>query len=149
MSKKALGIAVALLVSLPWMASAGSFEGSAEGQVTGQTPVPTGVQLDVEASGTATRLGSFTRTETLVLDPVTNTFSGGVTFTDEAGDTLVGTVAGAFVSAGAATGTYEWTSGTGRFEHPVGSARFVVNTLDGVHLKVEFKGTLSLIRPAS
>jgi hypothetical protein len=149
MSTKALGLATTLLVLLPWAAAAGPFEGSAQGAITAQAPVPAGVQLEITASGAANRMGPFSRVEVLTLDPVTNTFSGAVTFTDSNGDTLHGTVAGAFVSPGAATGSYEWTSGTGRFEHPLGTARFVVTSTDGVHFSVQFKGSLSLIRPAS
>ncbi len=150
MSKRALGvgIALALFVALPGVASAEVFQGSALGQVTGQTPVRGGVKLEITATGTATRIGQFTRTEVLTLNPETGSFYGNVSFTNGAGDTLTGFVTGAFVSAGTATGTYEWTSGTGRFRNPVGTARFVVTSTDGVHFTAEFKGLLTLVRTA-
>jgi hypothetical protein len=57
-------------------------------------------------------------------------------------------VAGSFVGPGTATGTYQWTSGSGRFSHPIGNALFVVTSLDGVSFTVQFKGSLASAQPA-
>jgi hypothetical protein len=114
--------------------------GHAEGGLTSATPVALGLSLQVESAGEATRLGRFTRTEVLLLDPTTNTFAGLVTFTAASGDTLSGLVSGGFVSAASATGTYQFTGGTGRFAGATGRASFSLTTEDGVHFSVSFKG---------
>lgn len=139
------GLAIATALTVPEMASALPLEGSGELQIVSQTPVATGVRLELDATGSATRLGAFTRVEELILDPISNRFAGTVTFTAAKGDTLSGAVSGAFVGPATATGSYEWTSGTGRFEHPTGSALFVVTTSDGVHFAVQFRGDVSVV----
>lgn len=118
------------------------FRGSAEGVVTAATPVALGVQLQVESRGEATRLGPFTRTEVLLLDPATNTFAGLIAFTFANGDTLTGLVSGGFVSPTSATGTYVFTGGTGRFANAGGWASFSLTSEDGAHFSVAFKGKL-------
>jgi hypothetical protein len=139
-------IAILAFALLPGAASAGTIEGSGTGQLTGSAPSPPLVTITASAEGVSNRLGSFTRTEELILDPVSNTFVGTVTFTAASGETLVGAISGGFVAPGTATGTYQWISGTGRFEHPIGSARFVVTSSDGVHFSLLFKGEITLLK---
>ena len=105
--------------------------------------MPGGLSIQIQAEGEATRLGRFTRTEQLLLDPVSSTFSGLIVFTAASGDTLAGTVQGGFVSATSATGTYTFTNGTGRFTGVSGSAAFALTTPDGVSFAVDFSGTVS------
>lgn len=119
-----------------------SLRGSAEGAVTSLTPVALGALIQVESQGEAARLGRFTRTEVLLLDPATNTFAGLIAFTFANGDTLTGLVSGGFVSPTSATGTYKFTGGTGRFAQASGRASFSLTTEDGVHFNVAFKGTI-------
>lgn len=118
------------------------FRGRAEGAITSVTPVALGVSIQVESQGEATRLGSFTRTEVLLLDPTTNTFAGLIAFTSANGDLLTGLVSGGFVSPTSATGTYQFTGGTGRFAGASGWASFSLTSDDGVHFTVEFKGSI-------
>lgn len=119
------------------------FHGRAWGAITGLTPAALGVTLDVSATGAATRIGAFTRQESLVLDPVSNTFAGLIRFTTANGDTLLGQVTGAFVAPGTATGRYRFTGGTGRFATASGKATFSLSSPDGVNFRVEFKGHLT------
>jgi hypothetical protein len=118
------------------------FRGRAEGAVTSATPVALGVSIQVESQGEATHLGRFTRTEVLLLDPTTNTFAGLIAFTLANGDTLTGLVSGGFVSPTSATGTYQFTGGTGRFAGASGWAAFSLTTEDGVQFSVAFKGAI-------
>src|SRR6187402_3680846 len=60
-----------------------TFSGSGLGQITGGVP---GVSLTGIASGTATHLGKYTRTENLVFGPG-GTFTGDVTFLSADGQT--------------------------------------------------------------
>ena len=118
------------------------FRGHAEGAVTSATPVALGVSMQIESQGEATRLGRFTRTEVLLLDPTTNTFAGLIAFTTANGDTVTGLVSGGFVSPTSATGTYWFTGGTGRFAGASGWASFSLSSEDGVNFTVAFKGSI-------
>lgn len=118
------------------------FHGRATGAITAVTPGTLGVSLEVAATGTATRLGQFTRQEVLLLDPTTNTFAGLVTFTAANGDRLIGQVTGGFVSPTTATGRYTFVGGTGRFSGVTGKAAFSLESPDGANFVVEFGGRL-------
>ncbi len=118
------------------------FHGRATGAITAVTPGTLGVSLEVAATGTATRLGPFTRQEVLLLDPTTNTFAGLVSFTAANGDRLIGHVTGGFVSPTTATGRYTFVGGTGRFTGTTGKAAFSLESSDGVNFVVEFGGRL-------
>jgi hypothetical protein len=128
-----------------WGADQVPFQGTAEGATTSVSPDPAGVVLTVLTEGNATSLGRFSRDETVLFNPVTGTLTGVVVFTAANGDELHGAVEGGFVSPTTATGTYTFTGGTGRFANATGSADFVVTTPDGIHLTVEFEGTLSSV----
>jgi hypothetical protein len=121
------------------------FAGSAEGTTVSASPVTGGLLLVVEAEGDATQLGQFSREETILFNPATGSLTGVITFTAANGDQLFGTVEGGFISAGAATGTYTFTGGTGRFENASGEADFFLSTSDGVSFTVEFEGSLSSV----
>lgn len=121
---------------------AAPFRGRATGAIVAASPVALGLSIQTEATGDATRIGAFTRTEVLLLDPVTSTVAGLVTFRAENGDSLNGTVIGSFVSATQVTGHYRFTGGTGRFAGAGGRAAFVLDTPDGVSFAVTFKGHL-------
>ncbi len=118
------------------------FRGRASGAIVAATPVALGLSIQTEAEGDATRIGHFTRTEVLLLDPVTSTVAGLVTFRTANGDTLNGVVTGSFVSATQVTGRYRFTGGTGRFAGAGGRAAFVLETPDGVAFSVTFEGHL-------
>jgi hypothetical protein len=121
------------------------FQGSAEGAAVGVSPDPAGVVLTVQAEGNATHLGRFSREETILFNPSTGALTGQITFTAANGDELFGIVEGGFVSPTKATGTYTFTGGTGRFADATGGAHFIVSTPDGIHVSVEFKGTLASV----
>jgi hypothetical protein len=145
----AAGFAVFVLFGAALPLAAGTtvpFRGRGEGAIINAVPRPSGVlDLTVVATGNATQLGSFLRTEELVFDPATGTLEGDISFTAANGDELWGTVAGGFIAPGIATGTYTFTGGTGRFVNASGGADFVVTTADGVHFTVEFEGLLSTV----
>jgi hypothetical protein len=121
------------------------FQGSAEGAIVSAAPGPGGVELAVEAEGTATQLGQFFREETILFNPATGALTGLIVFTAANGDQLFGTVDGGFVSPTNATGSYSFTGGTGRFENASGEADFSLSSPDGVHFTVEFNGSLSSV----
>jgi hypothetical protein len=135
----------AVLVLVP-IVSAGTelpFSGRGEGTVTLFEPGTDGIVLAAVAQGNATHLGLFSRTESFLLDPFTRMFSGTVCFVAADGDQLVASMAGRFISATTATGTYTFIGGTGRFENATGQADFVVSSTDGIHFVVTFEGTLN------
>ena len=114
------------------------FKGNGLGQITGGVP---NVSLTGIASGIATHLGKYTRTENLVFGEG-GTFTGDVTFLSADGETLTATTAGAFTSETTAVGTYTFTGGTGRFEGTTGEALFAVQLLPAGQFTVEFNGTI-------
>jgi hypothetical protein len=137
-------VASAFIAALPAWAAAAEVPlvGRAEGAVTSLAPAPDGVVLTVLAQGKASHLGIFTREERIVLDPVANTFTGTMVFTAANGDRLAGTLEGAFVAPGSATGTYAFSGGTGRFAQVSGYADFVLATPDGLRFTVGFAGSI-------
>ena len=144
-----LMLLAALLVACgPRPAAAGDqvpFLGSARGAITNVVPDAGGLILTVTATGKATHLGQFSRSETLLFNPATGAISGSITFTAANGDQLVGTVTGQFTSATTVAGTYTFTGGTGRFEDASGTADFSLSTSDGVNFTVQFEGSLSSV----
>ena len=118
------------------------FKGNAEGTITDVSAGPDGVALGGSAVGHATHLGLYTREEHLLLNPGTGAFTGTIVFTAADGSELHCTLAGNFISATDAIGTYTITGGTGRFEEASGEAEFFASLPDGIHYTVAFDGVL-------
>ena len=127
-----------------WTLANGNFRGSANAEIVSVAPTATGIEMTANGSGYATRLGRYTREETIVLDPSTGSFSGLATFRSASGDFLYAEVAGNFTSQTTAEGTYNIFGGTGRFEDARGEAEFSVTILDETHFTADFAGSLSL-----
>ena len=138
-------VTLACMVPAAWANDQVPFQGSAEGAIASVSPDPGGVVLTVLAEGNATRLGRFSREETILFNPATGALTGLIVFTAANGDQLFGTVEGGFISPSTATGTYSFTGGTGRFQNASGEADFSLSTSDGVHFTVEFDGSLSSV----
>ena len=138
-------VALAVAPQSSWATDQVPFKGRAEGAVTSVLPDPGGVLLTVLTEGKATHLGRFSREEEVLFNPITGTLAGDIVFTAANGDELFGIVAGGFISPTTAIGTYTFTGGTGRFQNASGGADFVGFTSDGIHLTVEFEGTLSSV----
>ncbi len=103
------------------------FKGRAALTPTGAIPIGDDLQLSAAATGVATHLGRFTRTEMLLVDQFGVFQEGTMTFTAANGDELYADVEGGFTAAdlSAAAGSYIFTGGTGRFHNASGSAQFV------------------------
>ena len=146
LTKAAVALTMFAVLAFVPIVSAGTqlpFSGRGEGSITLFQPGEDGIALAAIAQGNATHLGLFSRTERFLLDPVTMTFSGTVSFVAADGDQLVASMAGQFISGTTATGTYTFIDGTGRFENATGQADFVVSSTDGIHFVVTFEGTLN------
>ena len=121
------------------------FKGRADVTITGVVDRPPIRLLTASATGEATHLGRFTRSESLTINLLTGTFTGTLTFTAANGDLLKADVAGHFTSptGASAEGTYTFTGGTGRVSAATGTARFEVTTTDGVHAAASFEGLIT------
>jgi len=120
------------------------FRGRADLVLTGAEDLPPASRrLTAAATGQATHLGRFTRTETLFVNLSNGTFTGTLVFTAANGDRLNADVEGHFTSptGDSAGGTYLFTGGTGRFQNASGRAAFEV-TPDRMNFDVKFKGTI-------
>lgn len=116
------------------------FKGSADAVVTSVEVHDDGLHLTTSGSGQATHLGRYTREESIVINGVAIT--GTITFTAANGDHVSAAVEGTLTGPGA-IGTYTITGGTGRFAHATGSADFQLVTADGIHLEVDFDGSIA------
>ena len=120
------------------------FQGRADLVITGVEDTPPGTRtLTATATGQATHLGRYNRTETVVVNLANGTFTGSLVFTAANGDRLSANITGNFTSptGDAAVGTYVFTGGSGRFQNATGQAAFEA-TADGMGFKVVFKGTI-------
>ncbi len=120
------------------------FRGRADLVLTGAEDLPPASRrLTAAATGQATHLGRFTRTETLFVNLSNGSFIGTLVFTAANGDRLNADVEGQFTSptGDSALGTYVFTSGTGRFQNASGRAAFEVKP-DEVGFDVTFKGKI-------
>jgi hypothetical protein len=125
------------------------FKGRLEGRLTASTPLdPPFISIQIEAAGTATRLGGFTVGIPHVVNTATRTATGTYEFTAANGDTLVATFTGQAtpiapgVLSVAETATI--TGGTGRFADATGS--FTANrlfTMATGAITGSFEGTIS------
>lgn len=124
-----------------------AFKGYADVVVTGFEPLPpfppAYVRLTGTATGEATHLGSYTRTETLTLKIADGSISGSIVFTAANGDELWADVEGGFTNLEMtrAEGTYAFTGGTGRFQNASGGAAFVAVAVAG-GFKITFDGSI-------
>lgn len=112
------------------------FRGSAHGMVTGVAPPN---ELIIEATGTVTHLGRFTREERLFLNG-DGSFSGTIVFTAANGDELWAAFDGAFASATTAEGTYTFTGGTGRFADATGGQTSTLTRQTGSMSRLRSRG---------
>src|ERR1051326_269266 len=97
-----------------------------------------GAMLDVVANGTgtATHLGAIqvqrTATLTATSTPGVFDFKGEATLTAASGELLTTTITGTFnANVGHADLIYQWTGGTGRFEHATGTTIWSVDVANG------------------
>lgn len=126
------------LMSLTAFASPRPFHLVEHGQLNVTPRDASGNVLDVvaEGVGTATHLGVITvqRTATLTATstPGVFDFNGEATLTAATGEKLTSTITGTFNAAvGHADLIYQWTGGTGRFEHATGTTFWSVDVADG------------------
>jgi len=120
------------------------FQGRADIIVTDAVIVPPSTQiLTGSATGVSNHLGLFTRTETVIVDLNTFTFtSKKIVFTAANGDQLYADAVGGFTSKTTAAGTYTFTGGTGRFLNATGGAVFAATAIKG-GFAVTFVGTIN------
>jgi len=138
LSKNLLGLALIGVVSLTALAGPRPFHLVEHGWITATPRDASGTVLDVvsNGTGTATHLGAISVERTATLT-ATNTpgvfaFNGQATLTAATGELLTTTITGTFnANVGHADLTYEWTGGTGRFEHATGTTFWSVDVADG------------------
>jgi hypothetical protein len=125
-------------VSVTALAGARPFHLVEHGQIAATPRDSSGTILDVVASGTgtATHLGAITveRTATLTATstPGIFDFKGDAVLTSASGDQLFTEIDGTFnANTGHADLVYEWTGGTGRFEHATGVTFWSVDVANG------------------
>ena len=140
--KATLTLAALTALGLALPASAGPplpFKGYANAVITSP---PTSPVLTASATGEATHLGFFTRTERLLLNPETGAFTGSLVFTASNGDKLCARFAGGFTPLGTAVGKYRFIGGTGRFEKATGEAAFTAVPAGPGRFTITFQGTI-------
>lgn len=116
------------------------FKGYANAVITSPPTSPT--LITASATGEATHLGAFTRTETLVLNPATGAFRGTLVFTADNGDRLCASFMGNFTPLGTAVGRYAFTGGSGRFRNATGGADFTAVPAGPGRFTITFQGTI-------
>jgi hypothetical protein len=124
-----MALAVMGVISLTVLAGARPFHLVEHGQLTVTPRDQSGAVLDVVASGvgTATHLGGITVQRTAVL---TATSTPGIF--DFNGEKLTSTITGTLnANIGHADLIYQWTGGTGRFEHATGTTFWSVDVANG------------------
>jgi len=131
-------IALVVAISLTALAGARPFHLVEHGQLQVTPRDASGTVLDVyaEGVGTATHLGAITveRTATLTATstPGVFDFNGEAVLTAASGEKLNTPITGTFNAAiGHADLIYQWTGGTGRFEHATGTTFWSVDVADG------------------
>ena len=138
LTKFGSGLLALSLVAATALAGARPFHLVEHGQLQVTPRDASGTVLDVVASGvgTATHLGAITvqRTATLTATstPGIFDFNGEATLTSASGEKLNTTITGTFNAViGHADLIYQWTGGTGRFEHATGTTFWSVDVADG------------------
>ena len=129
-----MAVALIAVMSLTVLAGSRPFHLVEHGNLTVTPRDQSGTVLDVvaEGVGTATHLGVITveRTATLTATstPGIFDFNGEATLTAASGEKLTTTITGTFnANVGHADLIYEWTGGTGRFEHATGTTFWSVD----------------------
>ena len=133
-----MALALAGVMSLTVFAGPRPFHLVEHGQLVVTPRDQSGTVLDVVANGTgtATHLGAITvqRTATLTATstPGIFDFKGDAVLTSASGDQLTTEIDGTFnANTGHADLVYEWTGGTGRFEHATGLTFWSVDVAGG------------------
>ena len=133
-----MALALAGVMSLTVFAAPRPFHLVEHGQLVVTPRDASGTVLDVVATGTgtATHLGAITveRTATLTATgtPGIFDFKGDAVLTSAQGDQLTTEIDGTFnANTGHADLVYEWTGGTGRFEHATGVTFWSVDVANG------------------
>jgi hypothetical protein len=133
-----LGLALIGVVSMAALAGPRPFHLVEHGLITATPRDASGSLLDVVASGggTATHLGAIsvqrTATLTATSTPGVFNFNGEATLTAASGELLTTTITGTFnANVGHADLIYQWTGGTGRFEHATGTTIWSVDVANG------------------
>jgi len=136
--KNLLGLALIGVVSLTAFAGPRPFHLVEHGWITATPRDASGTVLDVvsNGTGTATHLGAIsverTATLTATSTPGVFAFNGQATLTAATGELLTTTITGTFnANVGHADLIYQWTGGTGRFEHATGTTVWSVDVADG------------------
>lgn len=133
-----MALALVGVISLKAFAAPRPFHLVEHGVITATPRDGSGTVLDVVASGigTATHLGAITVERTATLT-ATNTpgifaFKGDAILTAASGEKLTTEIDGTFNAVtGHADLVYEWTGGTGRFEHATGVTFWSVDVANG------------------
>lgn len=133
-----MAVALIAVMSLTVLAGSRPFHLVEHGNLTVTPRDASGTVLDVvaEGVGTATHLGVITvdRTATLTATPTPGIFdfNGEATLTAASGEKLTSTITGTLnANVGHADLIYQWTGGTGRFEHATGTTFWSVDVADG------------------
>ena len=133
-----MAIALIGVMSLTVLAGARPFHLVEHGKLTVTPRDTSGTVLDVvaEGVGTATHLGVITVDRTAILTatstPGVFDFNGEATLTAATGEKLTSTITGTLNAAvGHADLVYQWTGGTGRFEHATGTTIWSVDVANG------------------
>ncbi len=133
-----MALAAIGVISLTTFAAPRPFHLVEHGLITATPRDASGTVLDVVASGagTATHLGAITveRTATLTATatPGVFDFKGEAVLTAATGEQLTTEIDGTFNAVtGHADLVYEWTGGTGRFEHATGITFWSVDVANG------------------
>src|SRR5678815_5233677 len=133
-----MALAVMAVISLTvFAANVRPFHLVEHGQLTPTPRDQSGTVLDLVANGvgTATHLGAITVQRTAVLTqtaPGIFDFNGEATLTAATGEKLTSTITGTFnANIGHADLIYQWTGGTGRFEHATGTTFWSVDVANG------------------
>ena len=136
--KNLLGLALIGVISLTALAGPRPFHLVEHGWISATPRDASGTVLDVvsNGTGTATHLGAIsverTATLTATSTPGVFAFNGQATLTAATGELLTTTITGTFnANVGHADLIYQWTGGTGRFEHATGSTVWSVDVADG------------------
>ena len=131
-------LALIAVLSLTALAGPRPFHLVEHGWITATPRDASGTVLDVvsNGAGTATHLGAISVERTAILTatstPGVFAFNGEATLTAASGEKLTTTITGTFnATIGHADLVYEWTGGTGRFEHATGTTFWSVDVANG------------------